>query len=79
MNPTPTYEQAMAELDQLLRRLEDGQTTLDESLAHYERGIALLRLCRTKLQSAEQTVLQLQGIDADGKPVLAPFAGGDEK
>lgn len=75
MNETPlAFEPALAELEKVLRDLEDGTTTLDESLAKYERGVALLRQCYGHLQAAELKIQQLTGVDESGKPVLAPFA-----
>ena len=67
------FEQALAELDAILRDLEDGKTTLEESLARYERGVALLRQCYGQLKDAEQRVLLLSGITEDGRPELRPF------
>ncbi|HEX3148164.1 MAG TPA: exodeoxyribonuclease VII small subunit [Gemmataceae bacterium] len=73
MNPTPTFEEALAELEQILRALEDGATTLEESLTRYERGVALLKTCYGKLQVAEHKISLLAGLDTDGKPRLEPF------
>ena len=45
IEPTPpllTFEQALAELDRIVRELEDGKTGLEDSLARYEQGVALL-------------------------------------
>ncbi len=67
------FEQALAELDRILRELEDGTTTLDDALARYERGVALLRLCYGKLKDAEQRVRLLNGTTPDGAPDLEPF------
>ncbi|QDU22255.1 exodeoxyribonuclease VII small subunit [Urbifossiella limnaea] len=67
------FEQALAELDRILRELEDGTTTLDDALARYERGVALLRLCYGKLKDAEQRVRLLNGTAADGSPDLRLF------
>jgi exodeoxyribonuclease VII small subunit len=78
MTPTPDtlprFEQAMAELDRILRELEDGTATLEDSLAKYERGVSLVRLCQTQLASAEQKIRLLAGVTDDGKPDLQPFA-----
>ena len=73
MSENPSFEEALAELEQILRDLEDGTTTLDESLARYERGVGLLKCCYAQLQAAEQKIALLAGLDADGKPVLQPF------
>jgi exodeoxyribonuclease VII small subunit len=73
MTEGPSFEQALAELEQILRDLEDGTTTLEESLARYERGVGLLKTCYAQLQAAEQRITLLTGVDADGKPALQPF------
>src|SRR5262245_47822738 len=73
MNEAPTFEAAVAELEKILRSLEDGSTSLEDGLAQYERGVALLKLCYAQLQAAEQRISILAGVDGDGKPVLEPF------
>ncbi|MBN1179347.1 MAG: exodeoxyribonuclease VII small subunit [Anaerolineae bacterium] len=54
-----TFEEALAELEQTVRCLEDGGMTLAESLALYERGQALAARCNVQLNEAELTVRQL--------------------
>ena len=71
--PPPPFEEALAELEQILRDLEDGTTTLEDALARYERGVGLLRQCYGQLRDAEQRIQQLAGLTADGKPDLKPF------
>ena len=73
MTEVPTFEAAVAELETILRCLEDGSTSLDDCLAQYERGVGLLKQCYAQLAAAEQKITVLAGLDADGKPVLAPF------
>jgi len=68
-----TFETALAELETVLRDLESDGTSLDDALARYERGVALLRLCYGQLKNAEQKILQLTGTNADGSPLLEPF------
>jgi exodeoxyribonuclease VII small subunit len=51
-----TFEDALAELEAIVRRLEDGSGRLDEAIAAYERGTALKRHCEAKLQQAEMRV-----------------------
>jgi exodeoxyribonuclease VII small subunit len=74
MTETPRFEQAVQELETILRELEDGTTTLDEALAQYERGVGLLRVCYGQLRDAEQKIQQLAGVGADGKPDLQLFS-----
>src|SRR5213592_1211600 len=61
MSPTPiqppaSYEAALAELEQLVGRIESGQLPLEELLAGYQRGAQLLQFCRDKLQSVENQI-----------------------
>lgn len=69
----PRFETALAELDAILRELEDGTTTLEDALARYERGVSLLRLCYGQLRDAEQKVKLLAGTTEDGGADLRPF------
>lgn len=73
MNETPAFEIALAEVEQIVRALEDGATTLEEGLAKYERGVALLEICYGHLRAAEGRISLLAGVDEDGKPLLKPF------
>jgi exodeoxyribonuclease VII small subunit len=68
-----TFEQALAELERIVRELEDGQTGLESALASYEKGVGLLKRCYGQLREAEQRIVQLTGVDAEGRPVLQPF------
>ena len=71
--PPIRFEQALAELDRTLCDLEDGTTTLEESLARYERGVELVRLCYTQLRDAELRIRELAGLTDEGKPNLKSF------
>jgi exodeoxyribonuclease VII small subunit len=73
MNDAPTFEKALTELEEILHDLESDTTSLDNALARYERGAALLKQCYTQLKTAEQKIVQLTGVNADGTPVLEPF------
>ena len=50
------FEHALDELEQLVQKMERGEQTLDESLAAYERGVALYRQCQSALEQAELRV-----------------------
>ena len=65
----PTFEDALAQLETIVRELEDGSTGLEESLARYEAGIALLKQCYAKLRDAEQRIVKLAGCDEEGRPL----------
>ncbi|MGH3379882.1 MAG: exodeoxyribonuclease VII small subunit [Actinoallomurus sp.] len=66
--PELTYEQARAELTEVVQRLEAGGTTLEESLALWERGEELARICQDWLDGARRRLQQAmaEGDDADG-------------
>ena len=69
MTDTPnTFEQSMAELEQLVTQLEQGDIPLDQALANFERGIHLTRQCQQQLEQAEQKVKILL---ADSQPDAA--------
>lgn len=51
-----SFEDALAELEQIVRRLEGGQIKLDEAIQSYERGAQLKRHCEKKLNEAQQRV-----------------------
>jgi exodeoxyribonuclease VII small subunit len=50
------YEDAMQELDTLVRRLESGEMPLDQLLSGYQRGSVLLQFCRGRLQAVEDQI-----------------------
>lgn len=51
-----TFEAAIAELDQLVEKMESGQLPLEESLSAYQRGTELLKFCEGVLKDAEQKI-----------------------
>ncbi|MBO7171021.1 MAG: exodeoxyribonuclease VII small subunit [Clostridia bacterium] len=55
-NQEMQFEAALARLEELVRGLEEGSATLDESLSAFEEGIGLVRLCTERLRDAEQRV-----------------------
>jgi exodeoxyribonuclease VII small subunit len=72
-----TFEQAFQQLEEVVQKLEAGDLSLEESLALFERGMLLARLCESKLDGAEQKVSQIVGMDSEG-PVLASFVADEE-
>ena len=59
MSEEPTFEAAQRELEQIVERLEQGQASLDEALALWERGEQLYAFCRERLDSAQGKVEEL--------------------
>ena len=62
---TPSYEAAREELIEVVRTLEAGGTTLDESLALWERGEALARTCQEWLDGARKRLDEAMGSEED--------------
>lgn len=67
------FEEALAEVEQIVDSLEGGELGLTESLQHYETGIRRLKECHRILAAAEQQVNVLSGFDAEGNPVSGPI------
>ena len=60
-DPAPVgFEQAMAELETIVARMESGELTLEQSLAAYKRGATLLHYCQSALKDAQQQVKVLE-------------------
>ncbi len=69
----PTFEATMARLEEIVSRLENGGAGLDESLAIFEEGVALVRQCNEILTQAEQKVKILVS-QGEGDMAEEPFA-----
>lgn len=67
------FETALAQLEELVARMESGALPLEESLAAYRRGVALTRVCQERLAQAEQ---QVSVLEAD---MLRPFEALDRQ
>ncbi|MHC6223777.1 exodeoxyribonuclease VII small subunit [Pseudomonas sp. X10] len=65
------FEQSLADLQALVERLENGELSLEESLAAFEQGISLTRDCQGALAQAEQKVQVL--LERDGELAAEPF------
>lgn len=60
-NKDMAFEAALARLEEIVRALDSGEAALDESLALFEEGVGLVKLCSAKLDGAEQKVKILIG------------------
>jgi exodeoxyribonuclease VII small subunit len=67
-----TFEQAQAELEQIVQRLEQGEASLDEALALWERGEQLYAFCRERLDSAQGKVEELARRVEQARPEPQP-------
>lgn len=70
----PDFETAIQRLEEIVELLEDGELSLEDSLKHFEEGVALTRNCQSALSEAEQKIrllsekngeLQVQELDSD--------------
>jgi exodeoxyribonuclease VII small subunit len=68
----PKFEDAMKELEAIVSRLEKDDPPLDDSLAAFQRGVELARLCGQQLDEAERRV-ELLTVDEAGRPSLRPL------
>lgn len=66
------FEEKLRRLDEIVRLLERGEVSLEESLKLYTEGAELIRLCTVQLDQAEQMVVRLQK-GSDGEPIELPF------
>ncbi len=80
------FETSLKKLEEIVKELEEGELTLEQSLERYEKGIGLARFCSTKLEEAEKRIEMLQKDeqgelrrDADGKVLQTPLDFEKEK
>ena len=77
-NPAPveqlTFETALKELETIVHGLEKGDTPLEDSIAAYERGIALKKHCEAKLREAQAKIEKIS-VNQNGEVQTAPFEG----
>ncbi|HHX36556.1 MAG TPA: exodeoxyribonuclease VII small subunit [Clostridiaceae bacterium] len=72
-----SFEENLAELEQIVRRLESGEATLAEGMALFRRGTVLSTACNKYLNEAETTINQLVE-QADGSFRETPFVSSDK-
>jgi exodeoxyribonuclease VII small subunit len=75
-NQSPTrlsFEEAIHELEGIVRQLEEGKIPLEEAVTAYERGVSLKQHCEIKLQEAKLRVEKIS-ISSNGEPKLEPFS-----
>jgi exodeoxyribonuclease VII small subunit len=69
------FEGAIAELESIVKKLEEGDLPLEQSLALYERGVQLSRFCHARLEQAER---RIEILNERGELKPAPSTLGDE-
>lgn len=70
------FEKALEQLEEIVRKMEEGEMTLDESLKAFEEGIELARFCSKKLDEADRTV-QILLADEEGLKEV-PFVDNND-
>ena len=71
-SPVARFEHSLDELEQLVEKMEQGEMSLEDSLAAYERGVGLYRRCQAALEQAELRVRLLS--DPQQPESAEPFA-----
>lgn len=72
MSTPLTFEQSLLRLEEIVKQLEQGKVSLEESLRLFEEGTALAAACNKQLDTAERKVVRLMK-GADGNPVETEF------
>lgn len=72
------FEAALAELDALVKKLEEGDLPLEQSLALYERGVQLSRFCHARLEDAERRI-EILSERGDLKAAPSTLTGTDDE
>ena len=71
----PTFEHAMARLEEIVASMESERMPLEEMVTSYEEGMNLLKVCRQRIENARRRV-EMIVVDAEGKASLTAFAQG---
>ncbi len=74
---TPSFEEAMQQLEQLVQEMERGELPLDVALTKFQSGIALARSCQSYLKDAEQQVSILAKDNVSLEPLATTDHGND--
>lgn len=72
------FEKKLGRLEEIVQKMEKGDSSLEDSLKLFEEGVKLSRECHARLNEAEAKVKKLVAMDAAGKAVTEDFAVADE-
>lgn len=71
-----SFEAALSELEKIVKQLESGSGDLKESIAAYERGVALRQMCEARLREAESRIEKIT-LGQGGDVTAVPFSPGE--
>jgi exodeoxyribonuclease VII small subunit len=74
-NAPASFEDAIRKLGEIVAKLEEGELSLEASLAAFEQGVGLARQAQSRLDAAEARVEELLSVEEGGKAVTRPIAG----
>lgn len=75
---SPTFEESLTRLEEIVEKMERGDLSLDESLALFKEGVGLSQACIRQLDEAEKQIRKLVRLD-NGKFALEPFAASEDE
>ena len=78
MKENKSFEASMEELEKIVRELEEGEMSLDESVAAFEKAVSLVRVCNERLEGAKQKV-RLLVEEKDGEFAEIPFVSEENE
>lgn len=73
-----SFEEALAQLENIVRELESGRIKLDDAIAAYEKAVALKQLCENKLKAAQLKIEKIE-LGPDGELKTAPLDSAGEE
>lgn len=73
---TMSFEEALAELEEIVRKIDTGQESLAEAVSSFERGVALRNHCDTMLKDAKLKIEKIT-MNADNKPEFTAFPSNE--
>jgi exodeoxyribonuclease VII small subunit len=75
----PSFESAMLQLDQIVRKLESNSLGLDAALTEYAKAVEHVRFCQQQLSTARRKIEKLRGITSRGEAVTETWEDDDEE
>ena len=74
----PTFESAMTQLEQIVRKLEGNALGLESSLAEYAKAVEHVRFCQQQLAGARRKIEKLRGLTGRGEAITETWEDNDE-